>query len=596
MLMYSTTMRRLAGATALLSASLLAGPARAQTPTWQWALQTTNPTPTDRSEAQGNAVATDASGRVYVGGEYGSGNSGLIPYSRQFAAAGSVTAPAGGFVAQASAVGQWAWVTNAVATGVANTGGTATDITAVAVTPTGEVYAAGTAQGTSLQVGSRTAALPGSGQAVFVARLDAAGSCQGLQIVEGITSGIELAADPSTGGVVLAGLYEVPMSFGNNPLPAPTAQLGSVFVARLGAGGQWSFATNSTGAANIGSGVQLAVGPAGQVAVGGAYLPGTLSFGAHSLTIASSNSNAYFVAQLDATNQWQWAVGGSGSTDSRTYDLAYTPGGTVWAVGGGRTGTVVGSQTLTAGGGPNANNLAGFLGQLSAAGQWGTVQTFAATGDGLGALGLLSLDTNGLPVVMGALRGDNGPVTGQLGSQMLTSPNDDVLLFVAGLDAAGQWRYVTTVPQPALQDGINPKAQALDRSGNLLLTGGLFGNITLGGTTLSGSGRSFVATNDWGDVFLAKLTNVTILGSRPSAAAAAAPSCFPSPARGTATLRLPAAAATAQPIALLDALGRAVRHYTVPARATETPLDLMGLAPGLYVLRTGAATARLVVE
>jgi hypothetical protein len=594
--MHSTTKRRLAGATALLAASLLASPASAQTPTWQWALQTTNPTPTDRSEAQGNAVATDASGRVYLGGEYGAGNSGPFTYTRHFGAAGSVGPASGGFVAQASAAGQWNWATDVVATGTASSGGTFAAVSAVATTASGAVYAAGTAHGTSLRVGQRTVALPPSGLVTFVARLDDSGVCQWVQLVEAVTSGVELAADPSTGGVVLAGLYEVGTSFGAITLPAPTAPGEAVFVARLGAGGQWTAATSSGGSANIGSGVQLAVGPGGQVAVGGTQLPGTLSFGTHSLPIASSNTAAYFVAQLDAANQWQWAVGGSGSADSRVYDLAYTPGGTVWAVGGGRTGTVVGAQTLVAGGGVAANNLAGFLGQLSATGQWGIVQPVTTADDGLTALGLLSVDTNGLPVVMGALRGNNGPITTQIGSHLLTSSGSEVMLFVAGLTAAGQWRLVTTVPQPSMEDGIFPAAQALDRNGNLLLTGGLFGNITFGPTTLSGSGRSFVATNDWGDVFLAKLTNATVLGSRGATAAATALRCFPSPARGAATLRLPAALATPQPVAVLDALGRAVRHATVPARATDTPLDLTGLAPGLYTVRCGASTSRLVVE
>ena len=66
-------------------------------------------------------------------------------------------------------------------------------------------------------------------------------------------------------------------------------------------------------------------------------------------------------------------------------------------------------------------------------------------------------------------------------------------------------------------------------------------------------------------------------------------------AHGLATLRLPAAgvAGTAY---LVDALGRPVRAYTMPAAATEIPLDLRGLAPGLYVLRCGAASGKLMVE
>jgi hypothetical protein len=51
-----------------------------------------------------------------------------------------------------------------------------------------------------------------------------------------------------------------------------------------------------------------------------------------------------------------------------------------------------------------------------------------------------------------------------------------------------------------------------------------------------------------------------------------------------------------QPVLVLDALGREVRRQSLPARATTATLDLRGLAPGLYVVRCGAATGKLVVE
>ena len=82
---------------------------------------------------------------------------------------------------------------------------------------------------------------------------------------------------------------------------------------------------------------------------------------------------------------------------------------------------------------------------------------------------------------------------------------------------------------------------------------------------------------------------------------------YPNPARGTATVRLPAASGAsargaARTIALLDALGRVTWQAKLPADQTEAALDLRGLVPGLYVVRvTGAAdgrrlSRRLVVE
>ena len=78
---------------------------------------------------------------------------------------------------------------------------------------------------------------------------------------------------------------------------------------------------------------------------------------------------------------------------------------------------------------------------------------------------------------------------------------------------------------------------------------------------------------------------------------------FPNPAAGTATLSVPASLLR-QPAALLlrNALGQAVRRQPVPASTTDVrlPLDLTGLAPGVYAVQLttaqGLVVKRLVVE
>jgi uncharacterized delta-60 repeat protein len=105
---------------------------------------------------------------------------------------------------------------------------------------------------------------------------------------------------------------------------------------------------------------------------------------------------------------------------------------------------------------------------------------------------------------------------------------------------------------------------------------------------------SFVTVNGQQRVGLARLTN-TLLAAQPALPAAPALEVYPNPARSSATLRLPAAA-TARPAQLLDALGRPVRAFILPAHAAETTVDVAGLPAGVYVLRCGAASRRLVVE
>ena len=66
----------------------------------------------------------------------------------------------------------------------------------------------------------------------------------------------------------------------------------------------------------------------------------------------------------------------------------------------------------------------------------------------------------------------------------------------------------------------------------------------------------------------------------------------PNPAHGAVRISGATPGASVQ---LLDAIGRVVRELPAPA-ADATTLDLAGLSPGVYTVRAGAATARLVVK
>ena len=581
----------------LLLASLLlfAGSVTGQAPTWQWGLQSTNPTPRDGSDAFGYAVATSAAGQVYVGGSLNeNGKPGAI--TRTFGNAGSVGPSRRGFVAQATAAGQWSWTVTVQPVGTSSVP-PYTSVTGIAVAPTGEVYATGIVVGAAVQVGAQTQPLSsGNSQAVFVARLNSAGVCQALQVVEGSFNAPTLAFDPSTGGVVLAGTYHGPATFGPTVLPAGAASgQESVFVARLSAAGTWLGAAAPTGTAGIITGASLAVGPTGQVAVATSQSSGSLTFGPATLTVPTGIDQAYVVAQLSPANQWQWAVGSGGSSNSSwAIGAAYTSTGALWVSGRGNNGTTLGPLTLVAPTAGSSDSYAGFVGQLSATGQWGVVRQFSPSSSGLAVGGPLTVDAQGNAVVLGGLVSFGGTVQAQLGSQLLTTTSPDLLLFIATLNGAGQWRYLAAVPQPTLASGLNPTAVALDAGGSLYLTGGFRGSLALGSSGLTGSYDPTTPYPGFGDVVLGKLANATALAARPATAAPLL-ACYPNPAHFAATLHLPAAA-EATAVVLLDALGRPARTYPLPARATTAVLDLAGLAPGLYVVRCGAASGQLVVE
>ncbi|MFD2717618.1 hypothetical protein ACFST9_02755 [Hymenobacter monticola] len=70
---------------------------------------------------------------------------------------------------------------------------------------------------------------------------------------------------------------------------------------------------------------------------------------------------------------------------------------------------------------------------------------------------------------------------------------------------------------------------------------------------------------------------------------------FPNPAHATATLQVTAATSDRE-VRVLDMRGRQAARLLLPAHAASAVLPLAGLPVGVYAVRVGAATARLVVE
>jgi hypothetical protein len=493
------------------------------------------------------------------------------------------------FLARATATGQWEWAVALTANHSRNSGKVL--ITGITTSPAGDVYIAGTALG-ELYIGGAYWGTNNSSQSLlesgFVACLNAQGVCRWVRYQDHFNRP-QLAFDPSTGGVVMASQYYRAATNSSIPLPDPGTNK-ALYVARLSQAGQVLAVTTALGAT---AGVEVGkidVSPTGQVLLSGTKTAGTFSFGPHTLT--STNNKAFVVAQLSPANQWNWALTSTSNTGSSAATaVRYSPTG-LWVSGTGSDGATVGPAVLTSASPNGFDQPASFVGRLSASGQWQMAQ--AVIPDATGAVSLRSIgtDSTGNAVVLGSLYGRVS-----LGSQALSSSTFTSSYFTARLSDAGQWQQVAAVAPAGVSWPVNDGT--FDAANNLYLTGTFEGPLTLGPSQLLGSGLQPGSSGPirWqcGDVVLAQMGRGTLLPSRPAAPSLAL-SCFPNPAHGRATLHLPAPAATAQPVAVLDALGRPVRHYTLPARATDTTLDLTGLTPGLYVLRCGAATERLLVE
>ena len=221
----------------------------------------------------------------------------------------------------------------------------------------------------------------------------------------------------------------------------------------------------------------------------------------------------------------------------------------VLALAASSTGLLDVGGTFNQAGGSTANRIARWDGAA-----WSALGTGSANGIGQGTVTALAVAGSGSVYVGGAFTQAGGIPASQI----------------------AEWNGRTWSP---LGTGLNnyPHAVAVGPSGKVYV-GGIFG--------ATGDGSKAMAR------FAIYDPNAPLATS--AAKATPATQLFPNPAHGTATLRLPAGAAR-QPLALRDALGRLVRQFPAPA-GSEAVLDLRGLPAGVYWVRCGELSQRLVVE
>lgn len=179
-----------------------------------------------------------------------------------------------------------------------------------------------------------------------------------------------------------------------------------------------------------------------------------------------------------------------------------------------------------------------------------------------------------------------------------TSPGNDTDIYVAKLVDAGSsasWAWAQAAGSPT-GNNVDVGRGIAVLGPQVYVTGSASGGGSFGSHQLPTSLGIFGA--------FVGILDETILGMTSGAGTAAALQCVPNPATGHTTLYGGGVApGLLTHLTVLDPLGRAVRSALVPTAQLTTgcPLDLAGLAPGLYLVRlTGSGgtqlTRRLVVE
>ncbi|MDD4223910.1 MAG: SBBP repeat-containing protein [Candidatus Cloacimonetes bacterium] len=405
-------------------------------------------------------VTTDDLGNIYVIGEF-----------QNYATFGATTINAHGstdkdvFVGKLDAGGNWLWAVSA--------GSAASDYGRSIITDgVGNVYITGSFEGTAT-FGSII--LESTGYAdIFVAKLDCSGNWIWAKKAGGTAydEGFAIATDEA-GNVYITGYFVNAANFGAYTLPSNGYE--DIFVARLDTNGNWLWAVNAggTGFGDDSKGYGIAVDDSGNVYITG-YFEDDAEFGATNLD--SSGAWDIYVAKLNNSGNWLWAVNAGGTGNDRGSRIAADASGNA-LICGAFTGTATfGTQSLTCAGYSEA-----YAAKLDASGNWLWAASSAVASDS-GCNGSdIELDEAGNTFLAGYFWGA-GEVA--FGTTTLTSSGGDDI-FAAKLDADGNWLWALGAGGPSSSDqghGI-----AVDSSGNAWLTG-VYEAATFGDTSLPGNG------------------------------------------------------------------------------------------------------------
>jgi hypothetical protein len=284
-----------------------------------------------------------------------------------------------------------------------------------------------------------------------------------------------LATD-SDGNVVVAGYFSGAINFGGDSLVCSGGF--DVFLAKLDANGKhlWSKRFGDKDSQAPGG---VAVDSMGNVLIAG-YFNGGIDLGGGLLT--SKGGSDVFIAKLDAKGEYVWGQRfGDDSTQGAT-GVAVDGSGDVVLIGGFDGVIDFGGGALTSKGGSDV-----FIAKLDAKGKYLWAQSFGDEST-QGANGV-AVDSMGNVLVVGYF---NGGI--DFGGGLLTSKGGSDI-FIAKLSADGHHVWSKSFGDASTQ---NATSVAVDGSGNIVLTGQLSGTVDLGGGTLNGPGDMFVAKLDAG--------------------------------------------------------------------------------------------------
>jgi len=286
--------------------------------------------------------------------------------------------------------------------------------------------------------------------------------------------GIAITID-DTGNSYVTGNFSDTASFGSYSLTSSGDH--DIFLSKMDDNGNWLWATQAGGTYGD-SGIGFTIDDVGNSYVTGCFKD-IASFGSY--TLYSSGDYDIFAAKIDDCGNWLWATQAGGSGWDRGNGITIDDAGNSYVTGWFEGTASFGSYFLN-----NSGFWDIFVAKIDESGNWLWATQAGGSDSDLG-IGI-TIDNTGCSYVTGNFVG-----TSSFGPYSLTS-SGDADIFVAKMDANGNWQWVTRAGGNDLDGGLGI---TIDNTGYSYVTGNFVGTSYFGPYSLTSSGGA--------DIFVAKM-------------------------------------------------------------------------------------------
>jgi len=407
----------------------------------------------------GMEIAIDDSLNTYVAG-YFAGT--LTFYSTVLVSAGNIDI----FVAKYDVNGDWQWAVRA--------GGTLLEyLVGMSVDSSGKVYVTGSFQGTA-SFGTNSVVSNGSYD-IFVAKLDNNGDWIWAVGAGGLDFDMGTCiVNDNSGNVYVTGKYQTSALIGSN---LTSAGIDDIFVAKLTGSGQWQWSVSAGGIGSDQS-TDIVADNNGNCCITG-YFQNQADFGTNS--IVSQGNRDVFIAKINSTGTWQWAVGAGGTENEEAGSIAMDANGSCYVTGYFQGTVQFGATTLIS---LSTGTSDIFVSKIGPAGIWQWAKSCGGYnsdfGEGIG------VDNDGNLYITGTYI--NAANFGEFDEISLS---DSHVMFVAKMSSGGNWLWVRST---VCDYAVNTKSIATSGDNTVCVSGYFTGTLDFGGMTLvcDGSSDAFV--------------------------------------------------------------------------------------------------------